>query len=121
MERHHHHHKFPRPIARFLQLEGGQYGTVDMTALTPHKLEVQLGVDFVQFSRKQAEDLRDAVQAFLDLGRPREDSDRPPPPSDRRSDRRGEEVEEEIEEEVIVKERVVVEEEPRRRRPRRPA
>ena len=62
-----HHHGFPRPLARFLELEGGQYGTVDMTALTPHQLEVQLGMDFVRFNRREAEGLRDAVQVFLDL------------------------------------------------------
>jgi hypothetical protein len=70
-----HHHGFPRPIARFLQLEGGQYGTVEVTALTPHQLEVQLGMDFVRFNRREAEGLRDAVQGFLELGPPR-----PPPP-----------------------------------------
>jgi hypothetical protein len=59
--------KFPRPIARFLQLEGGQYGTCDLVALTRHQLELQLGGDFVDFTRAQAGDLRDAVQKFLDL------------------------------------------------------
>lgn len=94
--REHHHHGYPRPIARFIQLEGGQYGTIDMTALTPHRLEFQLGVDFVQFTRKQAEDLRDAVQLFIDLAVER----RPP---------NGEEV---VEEEVVE----VIEERPRRRK-----
>ncbi len=63
-----HHRKFPREIARFLQLEGGQYGTVDLVALTAHILELQTGSDFVQFTREQAADLRDALQKFLDLG-----------------------------------------------------
>jgi hypothetical protein len=62
-----HHPRFPRPIARFLQLEGGQYGTCDLCAVTRHRLELQLGGDFVYFTREQASDLRDAVQKFLDL------------------------------------------------------
>lgn len=108
MDRHHHHHhpQFPRAITRFFQLEGGQYGTVEMTALTAHKLEVQLGADFVQFTRKQAEDLRDAVQTFLDLG-----AEHPPRPHGS-----SEEVVEKIEE--IVERREIVEEVPRRRRRR---
>jgi hypothetical protein len=60
-------HPFPRPIARFLQLEGGYYGTLDLVAITRDRLELQLGADFVQFTREQAEDLRDAVQKFLEL------------------------------------------------------
>ena len=91
------HHGFPRPIARFIQLEGGQYGSVDMRALTPHRLEFQLGVDFVVFTHKQAEDLRDAVQMFIDLGVERHAPAR----------------EEVVEEEEIVE---VVEERPRRRK-----
>jgi hypothetical protein len=63
-----HHRKFPREIARFFQLEGGQYGTVDLVALTAHVLELQTGSDFVQFTREQAADLRDALQRFLELG-----------------------------------------------------
>jgi hypothetical protein len=97
--REHHHHGFPRPIARFIQLEGGQYGSVDMRALTPHRLEFQLGVDFVVFTHKQAEDLRDAVQLFIDLG------------VERHAPRREEAIVEE-EEEVVE----VVEERPRRRK-----
>jgi hypothetical protein len=106
---HPHHHGFPRPVARFLQLEGGQYGTVDLIALTPHDLEMQLGADFVQFTRKQAEDFRDAVQCFLDFG----DERRRPPP------RTGVEAEIVDEVEAVVAEREVIEEAlPRRRRGR---
>lgn len=68
MSRHREHHRhFPRPIARFLQLEGGQYGTVDLIALDPHHLEMQLGGDFVRFTRDQAKDFRDAIQLFIEL------------------------------------------------------
>ena len=62
-----HPRKFPREIARFLHLEGGQYGTLDLLAMTAHTLELQTGADFVLFTREQATDLRDAVQKFLDL------------------------------------------------------
>jgi hypothetical protein len=70
----HHHRRFPRTVARFLQLEGGQYGTLDLVAITDDKLELQLGADFVQFTREQAEDLRDAVQKFLDYERDEKDA-----------------------------------------------
>jgi hypothetical protein len=62
-----HHRRYPRPIARFLHLAGGQYGTADLIAISDDILEFQLGGDFVRFSREQAEDLRDAVHKFLRL------------------------------------------------------
>ena len=108
-----HHRHFPRPIARFLQLEGGQYGTVDLIALTPHHLEMQLGGDFVRFTRDQAADFRAAIELFLELGGER------PPPSPMARDEEGEIVED-VQEEIIVQ-RPVVDEGPRSRRPRRPA
>jgi hypothetical protein len=96
-------HPFPRPIARFTQLEGGLYGTLDLVAIARDRLELQLGADFVQFSREQAEELRDAVQRFLELDA---DGDR--------DDRRGE-----ISSEDVVAAAVVVEERSRGRAPRR--
>jgi hypothetical protein len=104
----HHHRKFPRTIARFLQLEGGQYGTLDLVALTEETLELQLGADFVQFTREQAEDLRDAVQTFLDV----ECAEEP---------KRGDRVEERVEERVEVVENELPSEPPvptRRKRAR---
>jgi hypothetical protein len=62
-----HHKRYPRPIARFLHLAGGQYGTADLIAISDDILEFQLGGDFVRFSREQAEDLGDAVRKFLHL------------------------------------------------------
>ena len=68
-----HPRKFPRTIARFLQLQGGQYGTLDLVAITDDSLELLLGADFVRFTREQAEDLRDAVQKFLAIERVEEE------------------------------------------------
>ena len=89
--RHKHHQHFPRPIARFIQLEGGQYGTVDLVALTPHQLEMQLGGDFVRFSRDQAQDFRDAIQLFINLG-----AEHPPSPMAREEGELVEEMQEQI-------------------------
>lgn len=60
-------HRYPRPIARFVSLEGGLYGTLDLIAKRYDQLELQMGSDFVQFTREQAGDLREAVQRFLDM------------------------------------------------------
>jgi hypothetical protein len=113
--RHPHHLGFPRQVARFLHLEGGQYGTLELIALTPHQLEMQLGADFVRFTRRQAEDLRDAVQVFLDFG-----AKHPPCPPEYLE----EEVTAVIEETVEIDEIVVGRQDgdrPRRRHGRRSA
>lgn len=104
---------FPVAIARFTGLEGGQYGEIRLSARSPHKLELSLGDDFIDFNRRQARELRDAVQVFLALE----------PPATR--DTVGEVVEEVVTDKVIEKpsgsvelverERVTTK---RRRRPR---
>src|SRR5437016_4144062 len=90
------HRHFPRQIARFLHLQGGQYGTLVLMALTDDTLELQLGGDFVQFTREQSEDLRDAVQKFLCLES--EEAERRERPEKERAEAIAEEVVEVVEE-----------------------
>ena len=104
------HRNFPRPIARFLQLQGGQYGTLDLLALTDDTLELQLGGDFVQFTREQAEDLLEAVQKFLCLEEEEEE----------RRERRREERAEEVVEEVVEVVEEILERAPASDRPSEP-
>ncbi|MGH7280624.1 MAG: hypothetical protein ACRELY_03805 [Polyangiaceae bacterium] len=61
--------EFPKVIARLDGLEGGQYGEIILKALTRHRMELELGNDFVTFTRVEATKLRDAVTHFLDLER----------------------------------------------------
>jgi hypothetical protein len=58
-------HRFPRRLGRFINLEGGLYGTLDLVAITDVLLELQTGEDFVRFDRAQAKNLRDTIDKFL--------------------------------------------------------
>jgi hypothetical protein len=59
------HHRFPRKMGRFINLEGGLYGTLDLVAITADLLELQTGEDFIRFDRAQATNLRDTLDKFL--------------------------------------------------------
>jgi hypothetical protein len=59
------HPHFPRKLGRFINLEGGLYGTLDMVAITADLLELQTGEDFIRFDRDQAANLRDTLDRFL--------------------------------------------------------
>jgi hypothetical protein len=61
------HQRFPRKLGRFINLEGGLYGQLDMVAITADVLELQTGEDFVRFDRSQATNLRDTIDKFLSL------------------------------------------------------
>lgn len=67
MSRERQHKEFPKTIARLSGLEGGQFGEIYLKANTKHRLELDLGTDFVLFDRAQAADLMHAVQRFLAL------------------------------------------------------
>ena len=58
-------HRFPRRLGRFINLEGGLYGQLDLVAITATLLELQTGEDFVRFDRHQATNLRDTIDKFL--------------------------------------------------------
>ena len=100
-----HHKEFPRQIARLSGLEGGAYGEIFLKAITRRQMELDLGNEFVLFTREQATALRDAVHCFLELEERHE----------QRRDDRGEvkEIEHAIEE---LAEEIVKEARPRRRR-----
>jgi hypothetical protein len=59
------HKRFPRKMGRFINLEGGLYGTLDIVAITDKLLEMQTGEDFIRFDRDQATNLRDTIDKFL--------------------------------------------------------
>jgi preprotein translocase subunit YajC len=64
----HHHPRFPRMLGRFINLEGGIYGSLELIAITDQALEVQWGdSDFLRFDRDQATNLRDTIDKFLAL------------------------------------------------------
>jgi hypothetical protein len=76
-----HHSCYPVTVARYFNLQGGTYGTIDLIAPDDDHLELQLGGDFVRLTRNQVEELRCGLKSFLDL------EWREPPPSSRPSDR----------------------------------
>ncbi len=107
MTRENHHKEFPRQIARLSGLEGGAYGEIVLKAITRRQMELDLGNEFVLFTRDQACALRDAVHRFLEFDERFEE---------RREERHEvKEIEEAIEE---LAEDIVNEAPPRRRRPR---
>jgi hypothetical protein len=71
-------HRFPRKLGRFINLEGGLYGQLDMVAITADLLELQTGEDFVRFDRAQATNLRDTIDKFLTLDKAAAAADEPP-------------------------------------------
>lgn len=61
------HHRFPRKLGRFINLEGGLYGSLDLVAISKDVMEIQTGEDFVRFDQDQAKNLRDTIDKFLAL------------------------------------------------------
>lgn len=59
------HPRFPRKLGRFINLEGGLYGALDLVAITKDVMEIQTGEDFVRFDHQQATNLRDSIDKFL--------------------------------------------------------
>lgn len=102
----HRHHEFPRPIARLSGLEGGQYGEIYLKALTRHRLELDLGNEFVTFNRAQATVLREAISCFLEL-------------EEKAAERREEHHEEKVIGEIVEGAVEAIAEEIERRPPRR--
>ena len=58
-------HRFPRRLGRFINLEGGLYGQLDLVAITATLLELQTGEDFVQVRPAPGKNLRDTIDKFL--------------------------------------------------------
>ena len=91
---------FPKPLISFRKLQGGQFGTLDVQATTPHSVQLSLGSDFIYLTRPQWIALRCAVDRFFHCETETvivtQEGGRPVIFEER------EEVEEEIEEEVIA-------------------
>jgi hypothetical protein len=56
---------FPKPLISFRKLQGGQFGTLDVQATTPHDVQLALGSDFIQLTRAQWIALRSSVDRFF--------------------------------------------------------
>ena len=56
---------FPKPLISFRKLQGGQFGTLDVQAATPHDVQLALGSDFIYLTRPQWIALRCAVDRFF--------------------------------------------------------
>jgi len=90
---------FPKPLISFRKLQGGQFGTLDVQAATPHSVQLSLGSDFVQLTRPQWIALRCAVDRFFHC---ETETVIVQERAERVVFEEREEVEEEIEEEVIA-------------------
>ena len=62
-----HHHQFPQPLVRLSGLEGGAYGEIYLKALSRHRVELDLGNEFVTFDREQVREVKDALCRFLEM------------------------------------------------------
>jgi hypothetical protein len=58
------HHRFPRTLITFQNLEGGSYGTLTMIAVNLDTLEIRLGNDFVRINSDGASDIAEACARF---------------------------------------------------------
>jgi hypothetical protein len=56
---------FPKPLISFRKLQGGQFGTLDVSATDPHDVQLALGTDFVSVTRSQWIALRTSVDRFF--------------------------------------------------------
>jgi hypothetical protein len=56
---------FPKPLISFRKLQGGQFGTLDVSATDPHYVQLALGTDFIQVTRSQWIALRSTIDRFF--------------------------------------------------------
>jgi hypothetical protein len=56
---------FPKPLISFRKLQGGQFGTLDVSATDPHYVQLALGSDFIQVTRSQWVALRSTIDRFF--------------------------------------------------------
>ena len=59
------HSHFPKQLISFRKLKGGQFGTLDVSALNPHYAQLALGSDFVSITRAQWVALRSVIDRFF--------------------------------------------------------
>ena len=58
-------HAFSKPLISFRRLQGGQFGTLDVTGLGPDYVQLALGTDFVSLTRPQWLALRGVIDRFF--------------------------------------------------------
>jgi hypothetical protein len=63
---------FPKKLISFRNLQGGQYGTLDITAREPTLVEIALGGDYVWLTPDQWIALRSAIDPVFGLELARE-------------------------------------------------
>jgi hypothetical protein len=56
---------FPKALISFRNLQGGQFGTLDVEATDPHYVQLALGSDFIAVTRDQWLALRGAIDRFF--------------------------------------------------------
>jgi hypothetical protein len=56
---------FPKSLLSFRKLQGGQFGTLDVSAISPDYIQLALGTDFVQLTRPQWIALRSVGDRFF--------------------------------------------------------
>ena len=56
---------FPKSLISFRKLQGGQFGTLDVSATDRHEVQLALGTDFVRVTRSQWIALRTSVDRFF--------------------------------------------------------
>src|SRR5262245_13091129 len=61
-------HRFPKQILSLASLGGGDFGTLELTALDHNTVEFTLGGDYITLTRKQWAQVRTAVDRLFSLG-----------------------------------------------------
>lgn len=56
---------YPKSLISFRKLQGGQFGTLDVSAISPDYVQLALGTDFIQLTRAQWIALRSAGDRFF--------------------------------------------------------
>lgn len=53
--------KYPKPLISFRRLQGGQFGTLDVSALSANSVQLALGSDYIALTRAQWLSLRTVI------------------------------------------------------------
>ena len=57
--------RFPKKLISFRRLQGGQFGTLDVSAVSPEYVQLAFGSDFIQLTRPQWIALRSMIDRFF--------------------------------------------------------
>jgi hypothetical protein len=59
------HHRFPKSLLTLEDLEGGDFGTLEVTALDRNTVQIELGGDYVALDRSQWAAVRAAIDPLF--------------------------------------------------------